>query len=77
MLPGLTSQRLQQTRVNVLADRPPVTEQVPKSSIPSGGDPWEDEKWSKLKWTVYRQALAALEYDHNATPSLYCMPVGF
>jgi fatty acid desaturase (delta-4 desaturase) len=23
-------------------------------SIPAGADPWEDEKWSKYTWTVYR-----------------------
>lgn len=51
------SKRLQLTRTNVLAERATVTEQqAPNTSVPAGGDPWEDEKWSKLKWTVYRRA---------------------
>lgn len=35
----------------------PVAEQAqhtPSTSVPSGGDPWNDAKWQGYKWTVYR-----------------------
>eukprot|EP00878_Enallax_costatus_P021083 GHUV01022305.1.p1 GENE.GHUV01022305.1~~GHUV01022305.1.p1 ORF type:complete len:517 (+),score=135.46 GHUV01022305.1:3007-4557(+) len=64
----------------VVADAPSSSlGSISTSTVPSGGDPWEDSKWTQYKWTVYRGTaydLTSFINRHPAGSSLINLAIG-